>query len=31
MDIDTMVFEELYEEEVDDDEFEYEFLHLRPD
>ena len=31
MDIDTMVFEELYEEEEEDDVFEYEFLHLRPD
>ena len=30
-DIDTMVFEELYEEEDEDDEFEYDLLHLRPD
>jgi len=30
-DIDTMVFEELYEVEVDDDESEYEPIHLRPD
>ncbi len=30
-DIDTMVFEELYEEEEEYDDSEYELLHLRPD